>query len=118
MKQYKQRLEEEIGEAAEFFDCDCCGRNTLYWKNSNLVLMMSASTLYVAAESVKLKNQIKAVISKEYREEISDILDDAVVESNIHIDYDANMKYCALCVDRDCPESTGCNAPALDGPSS
>ena len=118
MKQIRQRLEEDFGEAAEFFDCDCCGRNTLYWKNSNVILTMSASAIYVASKSIRLINQVRAVVSKEYREEILEILDDGLDESNIYIDYEANMKYCALCVDHGCTESTRCNAPAMDDSSS
>ena len=60
----REVFESEFNEVTEFFDCDCCGRNTLYWKNSNLAIMIGAGSLYALVEGYSTVKQVKHVLNK------------------------------------------------------
>ena len=98
----KQALQSEFGGATDIFNCDCCGRNTLYWKNSNLALLQGLGAVYAGTKTGSLIERVKLAVSREAREDFSDAMDDFVEESNVHIDYEEGKKYCAICVDRNC----------------
>lgn len=109
----KQALQAEFGRASEFFSCDCCGRNTLYWKNSNLALLQGMGVIYAGTKAGSLIERVKLAISREAREDFSEAMDDFVEESNVHIDYEEGKKYCAVCVDRNCHRgASDCQSPA------